>query len=401
MLVAGCGPAGLALAAACAERGLSVTVVAPDAAAPWPQTFGAWYDELEPLGLASVVADRWPAVTVRLRETAPQRLLRSYVRLDNERLRRLLWARALRAGAGVVTDRAARVEHDAGASVVVLASGARSAARVAVDATGHRPVLLQAPPGPPAAFQSAFGLAGVFRPPPIPPGSATLMDYRPAGPADDTDPTFLYAMDLGRGRFLVEETSLARREPLPTELLESRLRARLDALGVRAEGALVTEHVRIPMGGRLPDPGQRVVGYGAAAGMVHPATGYQVAAALSRAPAVAEALARALPHTSPAGASRAAWEAVWPADLRRQRALHELGLAVLLALDGDATRQFFRAFFELPVARWSGYLSGERSAGRLARTMLTVLRRAPLRLRPTIVVATLGGLRALATRPRR
>ena len=40
------------------------------------------------------------------------------------------------------------------------------------------------------------------------------------------------------------------------------------------------EVVRIPMGGPLPAPDQTVVAFGAAAGYIHPATGYSIAGSL-------------------------------------------------------------------------------------------------------------------------
>lgn len=49
--VIGCGPAGLALAAELAERGLSVALLAPDA--PIVNNYGVWADELEGLGGAA------------------------------------------------------------------------------------------------------------------------------------------------------------------------------------------------------------------------------------------------------------------------------------------------------------------------------------------------------------
>lgn len=402
VVVAGCGPAGLCLAAACAERDLSVAVVAPDIDGAWPQTLGVWFDEVEPIGLGSVVAHRLPVVHVHLGEQSARRLPRSYALLDNERLRRLLLTRVRRAGARFAEDRATGVEHGAQASVVRTGGGAELACRVAVDATGHRPRLLRPPRAAPAAVQSAYGLVGRFEPPPVEPGAAMLMDYRPPDGDDGGDPTFLYALDLGSGRFLVEETSLARRAPLPAGELERRLGARLDAARVRPRGELGSEHVRIPMGGPLPDRTQRVVGFGAAAGMVHPATGYQVAAALTRAASVAAALDRALRGgAAPAAASRAAWDAVWPGTLRRQRALHALGLEVLLTLDGAATRRFFGAFFDVPPDRWSRYLSGERSATRLACTMAHVFAHAPPGLQARILAALALRLRARWPLPRR
>lgn len=383
VVVVGNGPAGLAVAAACAEAGLAVTVVAEDHERRWPQTFGVWADEIEPLRLSSTLAARWPAVRVHLGETTPRELARPYGRIDNDRLQTLLRVRAERGCARLVTGRAVLAEHGASGTTVHTQSGERLRCRVAVDASGHRPALLHPGEGRPAAYQTAYGLVGWFTNPPLPAGAMLLMDYcdPPSAPSDPDPrhPTFLYGMDLGGGRVLLEETSLARRPALDHEVLGARLERRLDRLGTRLEERVGVERVLIPMGGPLPRRDHPVVGFGAAAGMVHPATGYQVGAALSRAPALADALARALdaPDAAPATAAAAGWRAVWPDDLLRQRALHRVGLESLLRLDAGATRRFFRAFFALPQQRWSGFLSGEASASGLATTMLSLFARLP------------------------
>lgn len=383
IVVVGNGPAGMAVAAACAEAGLAVTVLAGDHDRRWPQTFGVWSDEVEPLRLSSTLASRWPAVRVHLGEEAPRHLPRPYGRIDNDRLQVLLRTRAERGGARLATGRAVAAHHEARGTTVHMQSGDRLVCRVAVDASGHRPALLTRGRGCPPAYQAAYGLVGRFSDRPVPGGAMLLMDYRdpPAhsGDRDPRHPTFLYGMDLGDGSQLLEETSLARRPALDHGTLQMRLERRLDRMGIRLEQRVGVERVRIPMGGPLPRRDQPVVGFGAAAGMVHPATGYQVGAALTRAPVLANALARALdaPGAGPATVAAAGWDAVWPVDLLRQRALHRLGLESLVRLDAVATRRFFRAFFDLPQHRWSGFVSGEESAFGLATTMLSLFGKLP------------------------
>lgn len=392
-MVVGNGPAGLAAAAACAQRGMAVTVLAGAHDAPWPQTFGVWADELEGPGLSACLADRWPTVTVQLAEGRPRHLERAYGRIDNGLLQDTLSTRLERADARRATGTAVGAEHDAAGTTVVTAAGGRLACRVAVDASGHRPALLVPGRGRPPAVQSAYGLVGRFSCPPVPAGTMLLMDYRdPSGATADpapAPPTFLYAMAMGDGCHLVEETVLARRPALDVATLEARLHRRLHTLGVALQDRVAVERVHIPMGGPLPCGQQRVVGYGAAAGMVHPATGYQVGAALARAPRLGAALAGALDRrgANPGRLAAAGWDAVWPADLRRQRALHLLGLESLLCLSPEATRSFFRAFFDLPPYRWWGFLSGERSAGALAATMLALFARLPGGVRATLAAA--------------
>lgn len=395
VLVVGNGPAGLAAAACCAEAGLRVTVLAPDHEAGWPNRYGVWRDELEVLGEPDVLSAGWPEVRVQLDET-PRVLNRSYGLIDNPRLRARLLERCLQVGGRLVTGHAQAVEHEPGGPVVLTAEGERLPARAIVDASGHWPALLTPGTGHPPAYQTAFGLLAETSAPPIEPGSVVLMDYRHAPlrglPRVGEDPTFLYAMDLGGGRWFVEETSLARRPALGLDVLEARLHQRLAAEGVRVRRTLDVERCRFPMGVPLPARNQPVVGFGGAAGMVHPATGYQVGAALRRAPALAAALRDALaaPGTTPASVAAAGWNAVWPADLVRQRALHEFGLETLLRLDTAQTQAFFSAFFSLPQPDWQGYLSGADSVGNLSRTMLRLFASAPGRLQVALARAALG-----------
>ncbi|WP_165491797.1 lycopene cyclase family protein [Egibacter rhizosphaerae] len=379
--VVGGGPAGLALAAACTDQGIDTALVAPDRGAGWPQRYGVWRDELIPLGLQDVVARFWPVAIVQA-GTAPQRVSRGYALLDNEATYSRLLARVRRR-----VDAPARAIRQGPRGPRLALDGARElAARVVVDATGHRPALVE-PRGSAPAFQSAWGVTAHVSEPLTEPGAMMLMDLRDPVPLPrGADPTFLYAMDTGDGRWFLEETSLTRRRPLPFEVLEARLRARLADRGLELSHEADEEHCLIPMGRPIPRRDQPVVGYGAAASMVHPASGYQVGEALRRAPTVAAALAEGLadPHASPRTLAGVGWAAVWPEDRRRQRALQDYGLEVLLALDPEELRRFFAAFFALPETTWCAYLSGGDSVSDLRRSMLAVFRRTP-RLRGALL----------------
>jgi lycopene cyclase-like protein len=134
-------------------------------------------------------------------------------------------------------------------------------------------------------------------------------------------PTFLYAMDLGDDVYFVEETSLALAPALPFPLLEDRLRRRLAHRGVAVREVQHEEFCLFPMNPPLPDLGQRVVGFGGAAGMVHPASGYLVGSLLRRAPDLAAAIASALARgLRGADLSHGAWQGLWPPALRWKHA---------------------------------------------------------------------------------
>ena len=99
------------------------------------------------------------------------------------------------------------------------------------------------------------------------------MDWRPDH-GESGWPTFLYAVPLGGGAVLLEETSLARRPGLPQPVLRRRLHARLARHGIAAPTDAPVERVRFPVDRpRHATPG--VLGFGAAAPLVHPATRVQ------------------------------------------------------------------------------------------------------------------------------
>lgn len=392
VVVVGAGPAGTACAAACAQAGLPTTLVGQDLDAPWPNTFGVWEDELEGLGLDQVAAHRWARPLVAFDHRGHREVDRVYLLLDNRRLRDRL--RDLGGEVELVEGAVAGVLHDLRGSVVMLRDGRELRGAVVIDATGHHPVLAQAGTGRPPAFQVAYGVVARCSAPPIPRSSMVLMDWRDVSGADPGTPSFLYAMDLGGGRWFLEETSLAARPGSDLAVFAGRLEQRLDRAGSRMVEREAEERCRFPMGGPLPPRDQRIVAFGAAAGMVHPTTGYQVGFALRRAPRVARVLRAALAAgaTGPVLAQQG-WDAVWPADLRRQRALHGLGLETLLRFDQAQLAGFFAAFFDLPEQRRRAYLSGAPSAGSLAATMLLLLARAPQPQR-AVMLRTGAGLLA-------
>ena len=75
----------------------------------------------------------------------------------------------------------------------------------------------------------------------------------------------------------------------------------------------------IPVGGPLPVAHQTVTAFGAAANLVHPATGYSIARSLREAPGMADAVAAILQRQQPVGqTAHDVWRALWPAEKQRQ-----------------------------------------------------------------------------------
>ncbi|PTA69578.1 lycopene cyclase family protein [Deinococcus arcticus] len=383
VLLIGGGPAALALAAALAPQGLSVRVVAPHPPRTPAPTYGAWLDDL-PAWAQGCAAQVWSDVRVYT-GPAPTPLLRPYGLLDNARLLRALLDRtgdALTWTVGQV--RGAQREGDAW--TVHGAGGEHWPARVVVDASGHAPALRrpQHPGG--AALQTAYGVVGRFARPPCAPGSMVWMDYRtPHGPEGDA--TFLYAMHLGGDRYFVEETSLIARPAPSRAWLRARLAARLAAQGTPLAHTETEEWVAFPMNAAAPAPSGPLA-YGAAGGLVHPISGFQVAGALNMAPQVAGALAGAL--RAGADPHAAGWAALWSPERRAARAVHLLGVQALLNLPPQALPAFFGAFFALPPAQWRAFLAPDTPAGPLARTMLRLFAALPGRVRLPLARAALA-----------
>ncbi|GHF31491.1 lycopene beta-cyclase [Deinococcus metalli] len=383
VVVVGGGPAGTALASALARRGLDVRLVAPHPPTPFPATYGVWLDDL-PGWATDMTAQVWTDVRVYT-DDHPRPLHRPYALLDNAALMEGLLARA---GAGLcwTVGTVRSVTPTAGGHHVHGAAGECWSARLVVDAAGHGGALTPTTYPGGAALQTAWGLTATFDRPPIAPGSMVWMDYRPAGPPGG-EPTFLYAMHLGGDRYFVEETTLIARPAVSRRVLEARLHARLDAAGTPPREVHSTEWVAFPMNGAAPAPGP-LLAFGAAAGLVHPISGFQVAAALRLSESVADAVHAAFQRG--ADPARAGWDVLWPPARRAAREVHLLGVHALLGLPGAALPAFFNAFFRLPPEQWRAFLGPDTPAGTLSRTMLRLFLDAPAAVRGPLARAALG-----------
>jgi lycopene beta-cyclase len=307
VLVIGGGPAGRALARACAREGLDTAIVDRQDRV-WTATYGAWADELPlhtPVAATSTV--------VRAYAHEEHLIPRTYVVLDNARL------------------------HELPDSVTVLKRPTE--ARYTFNATG-------ASKG--RAEQTAVGTVIESDR-----TDTTLMDWR-------NGDTFLYEVPLGGNRRLIEETCLARRPGMPLDELRERLHRRL-------EPGRQEERVRFP----LDAPRANGRAFGAAAGFIHPATGYSVATSLSLAPKVAEAIK----------AGEDPKHVIWSRNARVVHALRRRGLEALLRMDANETRDFFELFFQLEEELQRAYLSGREDVRGTAAAMTALFRAAPWRLR--------------------
>lgn len=386
VLVVGGGPAGRALAAACGHRGLDTVLLDPAPYRPWPATYGLWSDELPESLPASVVAARARGRAVALTE---HRLGWEYAVLDVPRLRAHLDAALAAAGVRVQAGRVvAHRDGGRGAETVELADRTVRRARVVIDAGGRAQPLGPRPSrarGRLPAEQTAYGVVvdAATAAPVVGDGEALFMDWR-AGHGETGWATFLYAIPLGSGRVLLEETSLARRPGLPLPVLRRRLLARLARHGITPPPDAVTEKVLFP----VDRPRHRGLGFGAAAPLVHPASGFSLASSLRLAPTVAAALAAHLPR-DPAGARTAARRVVWPPAARAVHRFRRVGLEALLRMPPEEVPAFFEVFFALPERhRWC-YLTERADLAGTAGTMHALFRRSGWGMRRRLVVPSL------------
>jgi lycopene beta-cyclase len=390
VLVAGGGPAGWAVAAACARLGLDTELVDPAPDRPWHATYGSWRGELPDAVDAAVAASGHGEAI----GTTGHRLGWEYVVLDNNALRDGFAAAPVKVVKGRVRD--ARPDSD---GVTVDLDGRHRRVAVLLDATGAVRSVLGATLRRPAAEQTAVGVlvdadaAATL----VTPGKAVFMDWRPHH-GEPGWPTFLYAIPVTSNRVLLEETSLARRPGLGLAVLRRRLHARLahHRIAVPTSGE---ERVRIPVDRPLPAaPHWRgpVVPFGAASPLVHPATGYSVATALQLAPRLATAVRDALQRGGSSAAGAAAWRAVWSPAALAVHTLRRRSLESLLRFPPHLVPEFFDVFFELPERHRWAYLTGREDVTGSAAAMGALFAASPWWLRRHLVFGALNP-RALST----
>lgn len=366
--VVGLGPAGRTLVSRLVARGASVLAVDPRPEAVWSPTYGVWAEDLgdPPEGVVRSLVAR-PEILAHGRHVLPRR----YAVLDNAALQRALPLD----GAEVRTQRLTDGE------VVAL----RREADVVVDARGARPDGLRSTD--PAPAQTAYGIVvpAAEAAPALDGAEGLIMDWRtdwaPPGSVPPQGPgSFLYAIPLGDGTVLLEETCLAAAPGLPIEELKRRLRRRLLARGMAAsvvDDPVAREVVRIPMRGRGRKPPAGVLAAGTAGRGGNVVTGYSVTHSLLSADDLAARITRGrVPRR------------VDPLD--GSDALREAGLRALLRLDVGGTLDLFDAFGRLPGGRQRAFWSRETHAAGMAASMWGMFTRMPARSQLALARATLG-----------
>lgn len=381
VVVIGGGPAGLSLASGLGQRGVRVLCADISLDKPWPNNYGTWVDELEPLGLADCTSHQWARTAAYVRTDGRKACLnRPYARVDRKAMKRRFLERCADSGNVIVVKGAASdvdVKSSREETFVSLDMAAEEggnkvvATKVVVDCTGHSLKFVKFNEGRTPGFQAAYGIECTIREKndAFSADEMLLMDFRDDHMQENatdrhvsnTKPTFIYVMPLDKGvgkHMFFEETSLVASPAMDFEDLKERLYRRLKYYNIEIEEVVDEEFCLIPMGGEMPVLRQRVVAFGGAAALVHPATGYMIARALELADKAADIISRELKSKGNADATaHRIWDRIWSNGRRRQRDFFNFGGEYLRKLDLQTTREFFAAFFELPKREWAGFLS--------------------------------------------
>ena len=269
---------------------------------------------------------------------------------------------------------------------VICSSGLKLKARLVIDASGHKSKFIKRPLLREVAQQSAYGIVGKFSTPPVNKDQFVLMDFRPDHLNNEelsSSPSFLYAMDLGDETYFVEETSLASYPALSQEDLKKRLLSRLSNKGIEVEEIIHEENCLFPMNLPLPYKNQSVLGFGGAASMVHPASGYMIGSLLRRAPLLAEKLAFFLKEANYSSLELATkgWSVLWPYELTQRHKLYQYGLQRLMSFDESRLRSFFSNFFKLSTKEWVGFLTNTLPLPKLIYVMSKMFINSPLKIK--------------------
>ncbi|MFJ1458256.1 lycopene cyclase family protein [Nocardia sp. N2S4-5] len=361
--VVGLGPTGRALAHRAMRAGLTVVAVDPRPDRLWPPTFSCWADELPEWVPDSAIAQRIEAPVVWTK--AEHRIERPYCVLSKQGLRDALSLDA----ATVLAGRATSVD----AHRVELNDGTAVRAAAVFDARGL----------PSPGTRRTASAHGIFvdadrAAPMVSDGRGLLLDWRDEnGAGPDEPPSFLYAVPLGDGRVIFEETSLGLRGGMPQRELRRRTLNRLAAHGIRLRGDEPSEAAHYPLDQPPPKRGAGgAIPFGSRGGMMHPCTGYSVADSLALADTAIDALRTG---TDPVAAlwSRRARLVYW----MRMRGVYGLG-----RLTTAQSIAMFDAFFTASPRRQRALLSAHDDFAPLAAVLfMTVARTWPFRWRYDLV----------------
>ncbi len=391
ILILGSGPAALCLASELAKQNLTIMGISTKSPkAKWENTYGIWASELEELGLESLLSHRWSntvsffgnGISEKGNKSTEHRY--DYGLINQEAFQNELLKKCK--GIEWLNETAKQITEEKNISEVICFSGLKLKARLVIDASGHKSNFIKRPERENVAQQAAYGIVGKFSSPPVEKDQFVLMDFRPDHLNKNeklSSPSFLYAMDLGNETYFVEETSLASYPALSQDRLKKRLFTRLENKGIKIKEIYHEENCLFPMNLPLPLKKQFVLGFGGAASMVHPASGYMIGSLLRRAPLLAEKLAIYLkePNQSSIELASKGWEVLWPNELTQRHKLYQYGLQRLMRFDEGKLRSFFSSFFKLSTKEWVGFLTNTLPLPKLIYVMSKMFINSPLKVK--------------------
>jgi len=391
ILILGSGPAALCLASELAKQDLNIKGISTKSPnEKWENTYGIWASELEELGLESLLSHRW-CETVSFfgngenkKGNIPTKHNYDYGLINQEAFQNELLKKCK--GIEWLNETAKDILKKNKLSEVICFSGLKIKARLVIDASGHKSNFVKRPFQNEIAQQAAYGIVGKFSSPPVNREQFVLMDFRSNHLSKEeklSSPSFLYAMDLGDETFFVEETSLACYPALSQEVLKKRLLNRLNSKGIKVCEIYHEENCLFPMNLPLPFKQQFVLGFGGAASMVHPASGYMVGSLLRRAPLLAKKLATFLKDTDLSSLELATkgWDVLWPFELTQRHRLYQYGLKRLMSFEESKLRSFFSNFFRLSTKEWVGFLTNTLPLPTLIYVMSKMFINSPLKVK--------------------
>ena len=391
ILILGSGPAALCLASELSKQNLSVKGISTKSPnEKWENTYGIWASELEELGLDYLLSHRW-SKTVSFfgngkskKGNTPTNHCYDYGLINQEAFQNELLKKCK--GIKWLNETAKQITQKNKISEVICFSGLKLKARLVIDASGHRSKFVKRPVIDGVAQQAAYGIVGKFSSPPVKKDQFVLMDFRPDHLNKEeqlSSPSFLYAMDLGNETYFVEETSLACYPAFSQDLLKKRLLSRLKNKGIKINEIYHEENCLFPMNLPLPFKNQFVLGFGGAASMVHPASGYMIGSLLRRAPLLAKKLAIFLnePNLSSLELATKGWRVLWPLELTQRHKLYQYGLQRLMSFDECKLRCFFSNFFKLSTKEWVGFLTNTLPLPKLIYVMSKMFINSPLKIK--------------------
>ncbi len=391
ILILGSGPAALCLASELAKQSLNIKGISTKSPhEKWENTYGIWASELEELGLGYLLSHRWSETVsyfgdgIKDKGNNPTKHYYDYGLINQEAFQNDLLKKCK--GIQWLNETAKFIKSENKISEVICLSGLKLKARLVIDASGHKSKFIKRPNSKEVAQQAAYGIVGKFSNPPVNKDQFVLMDFRSDHLDDDEllkSPSFLYAMDLGNETYFVEETSLASYPAFPQDHLKKRLLSRLQNKGVKVLEIFHEENCLFPMNLPLPNKNQSVLGFGGAASMVHPASGYMVGSLLRRAPLLAEKLAIFLkePDYSSLELATKGWSVLWPYELTQRHRLYQYGLRRLMSFDESKLRSFFSNFFKLSTKEWVGFLTNTLPLPKLIYVMSKMFINSPLKVK--------------------